>query len=100
MMAQDVILTSARKHTSQQRENCTFALYTSSVVCCGLGQGLLGDKSLMKILDILIAMTFRNKHDLTQEQNKSLTLSSLSGHTELDLDMCAVLDLLRLCDKL
>lgn len=48
---------------------------------------------LMKILGILVAMTFRNKHDLTQEQNKSLTLSSLSGHTELDLDMCVVLDL-------
>lgn len=47
----------------------------------------------MKILGILVAMTFRNKHDLTQEQNKSLTLSSLSGHTELDLDMCVVLDL-------
>lgn len=68
MMAQDVIVSNAHKHTQQQR----FGLDTSGVIWAnGLGQiweRPRGSK-ILKILGILSAMNFRNKHDLNQTQN-------------------------------
>lgn len=63
MMAQDVIVSNAHKHTQQQRFDCTFDLDTSGVIwASGFGQGWepsTGSKTLMKILDILSAMNSR-----------------------------------------
>lgn len=63
MMAQDVIVSNAHKHTQQQRFDCTFDLDTSGVIWASdFGQGWepsTGSKTLMKILDILSAMNSR-----------------------------------------